>query len=546
MGGVLRVHSPAPSCTTRRPAPGRRPAVSPRRATATPPRCCPTARCWWRGDGLSAAALASAELYDPATGTWTRHRQSRRSALRPHRDAAAQRQGAGGGGIGCDSGCLPAPSCTTRRRERGRCHRQPDHGALRSHGDAAAQRQGAGGGRRLVRRRLPAPSCTTRPPGCWSATGQPGHGARNLTRPRCCPTARCWWREDGVLAVLLPAPSCTTRRPDSWSATGSLATARDIHTATLLPNGKVLVAGGPSGCGGDSASAELYDPATGTWTRHGQPRHGARLPHRHAAAQRQGAGGGGTGRRATVLASAELYDPATGPGAPPAASPRHARPHGDAAAQRQGAGGGGMRAAGRIPCQRRAVRPGQRDLDRHGQSGHGAQRPHRDAAAQRQGAGGGGMGGGSYLASAELYDPAHRDLDATGSSSPRRATTTPPRCCPTARCWWRGDSTVRACSCQRRAVRPGHRHLDGDRQSCHGARLPHRHAAAQRQGAGGGGRRWRTRSPAPSCTTRPAMHWSSGGSLAARTPAIPPRCCPMEGCWWPEERRLHCSAELYW
>ncbi|MEO6969667.1 MAG: kelch repeat-containing protein [Chthoniobacterales bacterium] len=45
----------------------------------------------------------------------------------------------------------------------------------------------------------------------------------------------------------------------SWSATGSLATARAYHTATLLPSGQVLVAGGEAG-GLALASAELYDP----------------------------------------------------------------------------------------------------------------------------------------------------------------------------------------------------------------------------------------------------------------------------------------------
>ena len=50
--------------------------------------------------------------------------------------------------------------------------------------------------------------------------------------------------------------------------TGSLGTARDAHTATLLPNGKVLVAGGNNGPAALS-SAELYDPAIGTWTATG-------------------------------------------------------------------------------------------------------------------------------------------------------------------------------------------------------------------------------------------------------------------------------------
>ena len=53
----------------------------------------------------------------------------------------------------------------------------------------------------------------------------------------------------------------------SWVPTGSLVTARSRHTATLLPNGKVLVAGGNNGSA--LSSAELYDPATGTWTATG-------------------------------------------------------------------------------------------------------------------------------------------------------------------------------------------------------------------------------------------------------------------------------------
>ena len=54
------------------------------------------------------------------------------------------------------------------------------------------------------------------------------------------------------------------------TATGSLATARSgFHTATLLPNGKVLVAGGAVSSGTYLASAELYDPASGIWSATG-------------------------------------------------------------------------------------------------------------------------------------------------------------------------------------------------------------------------------------------------------------------------------------
>ncbi len=54
-----------------------------------------------------------------------------------------------------------------------------------------------------------------------------------------------------------------------FTATGNLATARQNHTATLLPNGKVLIAGGYNNNSGYLVSAELYDPATGAFTATG-------------------------------------------------------------------------------------------------------------------------------------------------------------------------------------------------------------------------------------------------------------------------------------
>ena len=54
----------------------------------------------------------------------------------------------------------------------------------------------------------------------------------------------------------------------TFSPTGSMTTARRLYTATLLLDGRVLVAGGSVGVesGGDLASAELYGPKTGTFS----------------------------------------------------------------------------------------------------------------------------------------------------------------------------------------------------------------------------------------------------------------------------------------
>jgi len=101
----------------------------------------------------------------------------------------------------------------------------------------------------------------------------------------------------------------------TWSATGGMSTARFEHTATLLPSGKVLVAGGFGSSSTSLASAELYDPVTGTWSATGSMI-GARAGH-IATLLPSGkvlvAGGQDfNGVSAAFVASAELYDPVTG------------------------------------------------------------------------------------------------------------------------------------------------------------------------------------------------------------------------------------------
>src|SRR4030095_16046522 len=51
--------------------------------------------------------------------------------------------------------------------------------------------------------------------------------------------------EDNAAAEL--SQSAPEQLPGTWKVTGDLVTARYLHTATLLPNGQVLVAGGLSG-----------------------------------------------------------------------------------------------------------------------------------------------------------------------------------------------------------------------------------------------------------------------------------------------------------
>jgi N-acetylneuraminic acid mutarotase len=97
-----------------------------------------------------------------------------------------------------------------------------------------------------------------------------------------------------------------------WTATGSMRVARNAFPATVLPNGKVLVAGGSSAAGDSLSSSELYNPATGTWTLTGRM-NVARSDHTAillATGNVLVAGGENISGTSTV--KAELFNPLTG------------------------------------------------------------------------------------------------------------------------------------------------------------------------------------------------------------------------------------------
>jgi hypothetical protein len=97
---------------------------------------------------------------------------------------------------------------------------------------------------------------------------------------------------------------------NSWTGTGALTVARGAHTATLLPTGDVLVAGGIEAATlVPLASSELYDPAAETWTAAG-PLINASMFHTATLLNTGGAlaVGGSDSEWATSVASAAVYD----------------------------------------------------------------------------------------------------------------------------------------------------------------------------------------------------------------------------------------------
>ena len=115
----------------------------------------------------------------------------------------------------------------------------------------------------------------------------------------------------------LPTPTVNADTAGRIVPTGNTVEPRFGHTATLLPNGKVLIAAGMARNGVIQPTAELYDPHTGKFVSAGKmqsPRGwGATATLLRSGKVLLAGGGSGSWCDASCyLASAELYDPSAG------------------------------------------------------------------------------------------------------------------------------------------------------------------------------------------------------------------------------------------
>ncbi|UXI65888.1 PKD domain-containing protein [Tahibacter amnicola] len=121
-------------------------------------------------------------------------------------------------------------------------------------------------------------------------------------------------------ALLLLASGATVHA----DPTGSLSVGRDEHMAAKLPDGRVLIAGGDSTGGYSVASAEIYDPSTGTFTPASsllEPRSAAGFATLADGRVLMVGGVRWTPSGGMSPSSAEIYDPSTGSWSLTAGSP---------------------------------------------------------------------------------------------------------------------------------------------------------------------------------------------------------------------------------
>ena len=246
------------------------------------------------GTNSANPVLASAELYDPTTGTWSL--TGSMNVARENHSASFLPNGKILVAGGDDNAVFPAnialASAELYDPATGKCSltgslhvARFNHPAVRlNNGEILVSGGDDSGG------------------DCCSLSSHAQHASSEYARP----LSPCFCPHATASAELYDQAT------GKWTVTGNLNIARDLHKETLLPNGKVLVSGGLQ-CdpmGGDCttyASAELYDPTTGMWSFTGsmQSTRADYTATRLTDGTILIAGG-------DALGSAELYDPTTG------------------------------------------------------------------------------------------------------------------------------------------------------------------------------------------------------------------------------------------
>lgn len=279
---------------------------------------------------LQSNYLAESEVYDPATGAWsptgTMHESRFSPAMATLPTGKVLMAGGSGGGFGAgvfrNSAELYDPatgawSLTAPMRD---CRTQPATTVLTSGRVLVTGGNGCQGSSQATAE-VYDPATATWTPVASMSTARTAHAATRLPDGRVLVSGGR--STDGLVDRIWATAEVYDPAADAWSPAGSMSLARAFHAAGLLSGGRVIVAGGscqaetpigpsPSllmGC--STETAELFDPATGSWTATASM-HVKRVFAGSAAVPARGnrpgrflvAGGGKD-------TSAELYDPPT-------------------------------------------------------------------------------------------------------------------------------------------------------------------------------------------------------------------------------------------